>query len=160
MKQAVETAKGQMQFAKQRLEKALSNVPDDRLNWSPSPTARSPLQVAAHAAYAVTNIQSQMSGTPYHYPKTGEADDHFREMEQGFTSREQVTEYLNECCDGYVAWLDALTPDRWAGEWQLPFGLGTMPVSMALDIPAMHMEGHTAQIEYIQTIYGDRDWHL
>ena len=33
-------------------------------------------------------------------------------------------------------------------------------MSVAITLPADHMRGHIAQIEYIQTIWGDYDWHV
>lgn len=160
MQVAVEHAKGQLAYAKQRMEHAFANIPEDRLCWSPSPTARTPVQIVVHAADAVTNIQSQLNGTPFHIPTTAEADAHFLHMEKEFSTREDALRLLDERCSGYVEWLDAMTPEIFNGTMPLPFGLGAMPVSMALDVPAGHMNGHTGQLEYIQTILGDRDWHL
>jgi hypothetical protein len=33
-------------------------------------------------------------------------------------------------------------------------------MAMAITFPADHMRGHTAQIDYLQTIWGDHDWHM
>ena len=42
----------------------------------------------------------------------------------------------------------------------MPFGLEPMPVAVVITFPTFHTRSHIPQIEYIQTIYGDRDWHM
>ena len=160
MQEMINHAKAGFLQEKGRIERALANTPDDRVSWSPSPTARSIAQQVVHAAEAVKNIQTQMSGQVFEYPTPAEADVHFREQEMEFTTREQALEHLETACANYIAWLDALTPESFAGNMILPFKLGEAPISMAISFPADHMRWHTAQIEYIQTIYGDRDWYL
>jgi hypothetical protein len=160
MREAIEEGKASFLRAKDRLVRALANTPDDRLNWSPSPSARSPLHVAAHSADAIRNIHNMLDGRPFPVPTSDEADVGFREWEKQFTTREQVTALLDEVSDAYVAWLDALGPSRLDDRCQLPFGLGFAPLRMVLSAQAAHLDSHTPQIEYIQTIYGDRDWHM
>ena len=41
----------------------------------------------------------------------------------------------------------------------LPFGLGQAPLGYFMTMGAAHTQGHIPQIEYIQTLYGDHDWH-
>ena len=47
----IEHAKTDFLQAKERLCQALAATPDDRLNWAPSATARTPIQQTAHAAH-------------------------------------------------------------------------------------------------------------
>jgi hypothetical protein len=67
---------------------------------------------------------------------------------------------LHENGDAFLAWLDALSPERLSSFVQMPSVPEPLPFLVGLTFPAMQMRFHTAQIEYIQTIYGDRDWHL
>ena len=67
---------------------------------------------------------------------------------------------LDRNASAFLAWLDRVTPERLAAIVELPFGLGTAPAQSLMAAPASHTRFHAAQIEYIQTIYGDRDWHL
>jgi hypothetical protein len=160
MQEIINHAKAGFLQEQERITRALANTPDERVNWSPSPSARSIAQQVAHAGQAVNYIQTQMSGQPFEYPTPVEADAHFREFEQQFTTREKALEFLEANCAAYVAWLDALTPEQFAGNMALPFKLGEAPIAMAISFPADHMRWHISQIEYIQTIYGDRDWYL
>ena len=40
----------------------------------------------------------------------------------------------------------------------LPLELGAAPLGAILAVGALHTRTHTSQIEYVQTIYGDRNW--
>jgi len=157
---AIEQAKASFLQSKEALKGAFANTPDARVNWSPAATARTPAQQVAHAAEAIGHIQSQLAGTPLAWLTTEDMDRHFRQNELRITSREQALDLLEQNSAAYVAWLDSLAPDDLSRLAQMPFGLGHCPVSIGLTFAPDHMRWHTAQIEYMQTIYGDRDWHL
>ena len=40
-----------------------------------------------------------------------------------------------------------------------PFGMGEAPLGFMLIFPALHTNDHAAQMDYIQTCYGDRKWN-
>lgn len=156
---SIETAKAEFRRARARLEHALATTPDDRLAWSPSPTARSAVAQVAHAADAIGHIHGWLSGNPFEPSTSAAADAQFREHDDRPRSREEVLELLRLKSEAFLAWLDALTPadlDRLA---QVPFGLGDVPVREGIIFPARHTNDHAAQMEYMQTIYGDHDWH-
>ena len=159
MRETIDQAKTKFLYAKGRIEQSLRTTPDDRVNWSPSPTARTPAQQVAHAAYAVKSLNETLSGRPFAIKTTEEADRFFREWERQFTSREHVSALLEENCAAYLAWLEGLTPECLQSPVELPFSLGTIPAAMGLGFPADHLLWHAAQIDYIQTIYGDLDWY-
>lgn len=158
--ETIERAKAAYVHSKAQLCSAFANIPDERLNWSPSSTARTPIQIVAHAAEAVKFINEQLDGIPFQHKSTAEADAAFREWEGQFNSREQVIGLLEEISTRYLAWLDNLTPKRLESEVDLPFNLGTMSIASWLTAAPDHTRFHAAQLEYIQTIYSDRDWHL
>ena len=159
-REPIEQAKAEFIQTKEHLFRMLETTPDDRLTWSPSPTARCPLHVAAHAVGTVKRLQDMFDGHPFHITSMAEAQIYFRDEERQYTSREEVVSLLNKNCDAYIAWLDDLTPERLAsGIMEAPFGLGQVPLAMALKFQVLHMLGHVGQLEYIQTIYGDEVWH-
>lgn len=100
-----------------------------------------------------------LNGRPFEASSTAEADTFFREHDRQFTSREQVLGLLEENCAAYERWLDALAPEALAGTVELPFGSGRACLAEALSFAPGHTNWHTAQINYIQTIYGDHIWH-
>lgn len=154
----LETAKAELLQARDRLIALVDATPDDRLAWRPSESARSIVEVAAHCGHALGNILIQMKGTPYPIPSSGEAEIVFQEHDRQFTGRE-VVPYFAKHVDDFVAYLDALTEADLDRRTTMPFGLGEVPLRVFVFAGANHTNGHIAQIEYIQTIYGDRDWH-
>lgn len=160
MQETVDRAKAEFTQARGGLEHALANTPDDRIHWAPSDTARSPLRIAAHAAMAVGAMLGNLNGDTFAIPTTEAAERYFREAEKAYGTREEVAELLAKHSDAYFEWLDALTPERLAAEMTLPFGMGSVPTSVGIAVMPQHLAWHTAQINYVQTIYGDHDWHL
>lgn len=146
--------------ARDRLLTSLANTPDDRFSWAPSPTARSIAHQAAHIARTVKNLQVLFGGKPPNSAASAQADQAFREWEQQFTTREEVVEMLEKNCSAYLAWLDTVTPEQLERIIELPFGLGKGHLRDLLDFQISHMQWHTAQIDYIQTIYGDHNWNI
>lgn len=160
MKDRIESAKNEFLQAKGGLLHALSTTPDERLNWAPFPTARSPLHQAAHAAHSISHIHGFLDGRTFDVPTPAEADRGFREWEQAFTRRDEVVSLLESNADAFVAWLDGLDPERLSTMVTTPFGMGSVPMEIAITFPTLHTRWHHAQLDYIQTAYGDRDWHM
>ena len=145
--------------AKQRMTNCLANVPDEHINWSPSPTSRTPVEQVAHSAGAVKMIHDTLMGDMFAVPTSAEADIGFRSWEARFRSRKDVTRLLERYSEDYVNWLQTLEANDLTKMIEMPFGMGQVPLSLAITFPAAHMNEHSAQIDYIQTIHGDRDWH-
>lgn len=160
LSEAVESAKSSFVQAKDRLVHGLNTTGEDRLNWSPAPTARTPIQIVAHAALAVKHIHEQLDGQPFPFPTTADAELYFRDWEKSFTTREEVLALLEAHGSAYLEWLDDLTPEQFAGHMIMPFGLGKMPIPSALGAQVQHLTWHAAQLDYVQTTYGDRLWHI
>lgn len=153
-------AKDKFALAKGGLLRALATTPDDRLSWAPSATARSVIQQVAHAAWAITSITETLDGRTFQAESTAAAEASFREWERQFSGREEVEALFIENSAAYEAWLDSLAPERLDETVTMPFGLGTVPLGAVVEVAADHTNWHTAQINYIQTIYGDHDWYL
>jgi hypothetical protein len=143
---------------KNRLIKVLAMTPDDKINWSPSPTARTPLQQVAHVALSIKGMQGMCNGEVMDFSNIAAVDAEWREAEKAFATREQVLALLEANSDAYIAWLDSLTPEQVASTLELP--IGPHPLAEAITWVVDHTRSHTSQIEYIQTIYGDLDWHM
>ncbi|MCB0825610.1 MAG: DinB family protein [Armatimonadetes bacterium] len=156
----IETTKRELIQAKDRMLSLLASTPDDKLNWKPSPTSRSILEVVAHTAHALKNIRIQMSGTPFPISTSAQAQAEFHHHDKAFDTREKAEHYLVEAVEEYIAFLDTLTESDLERLEEMPFGLGPAPLSAFIPAGYMHTMGHNAQIEYIQTIYGDEDWHF
>ncbi len=154
----IEAVKAEFGRAKERMTRALANTPDDKLNWSPSSTARTPIEQVAHAALSIKGMQDWFSGVPFPFSDMQELDSWLRVKEKEFKTRDQALGLLEDNSNEYVSWLDNLTPEQI--DSTLHTGFGDYPMAVAVTFVADHIRGHTAQIEYIQTIYGDHDWHI
>jgi hypothetical protein len=160
MNQEIQESRANFTAAKDRLTQAFATTSDDRINWSPSATARTPVHLVAHAAGAVKNLHNTLDGRTFPAPNPAVADKEFLEWEQQFSTREQVLEVLEKNSRAYLEWLDALDPERLDTMVKMPFGFGELPMRLVLTFQAFHMQDHTSQLVYLQTIYGDRDWHI
>ena len=155
----IQEAKQVFEMAVERIQRILASTPDERLHWSPSPTARTPLAQVVHAANSIRHIHAAMMGKRYETPTREEADAEFLALEKSVTRREEALEMLRENSAAYLQWLDQLSPDRLADPVPLPFDLGEAPLEFMLMMPAWHTNDHAAQMDYIQTCYGNRTWN-
>ncbi len=149
---------GEMEQVKSLFLRSLEKTPDDKLDWSPSSTARTPLQLVAHSAYSLGFIREMLAGTPYGAATTEQADREFLEMDSGVHTREEAVNLFTEKCDAMIDYLKGLSVDDLARMVDLPFKMGQAPMSYMVSIPALHTRTHLSQLEYVQTIYGDRTW--
>jgi hypothetical protein len=158
MEDIISQAKAEFIRSKERMARTLATTPDDKINASPSPTARTPIQLVAHGALGISGIQGMLVGKPFPYASVAEADTAFRNAEKEYTTREQVLGLLEQNSAEYLTWLDTLTPEQLGSTLQT--SVGSFPMAAAITFPADHLRGHAAQIDYLQTIYGDHDWHM
>lgn len=156
----IDTTKRELLESKGRLFQLFETTPDDKLNWRPSPNSRSILEIGAHIGWSLGCITEQMQGTPYTVPQSALADASFREHDRQFTTRAQVTDYLTKQFQVYSDFLDSLSDSDLDRMTKMPFGLGEIPLRHFLGAGERHTFGHIGQIEYIQTMYGDFDWHF
>lgn len=159
MEDIISQTKAQFVRTKERMAHALATTPNDKLQWSPSATARTPLQQVAHGAMSISGIQGMLVGKPFPYADTAEYDTVLRVAEKEFATREQVLGLLEQTSSEYLAWLDTLTPEQFASTVHPPFG-SPVPMAIGITFPVYHLSSHIAQMDYIQTIYGDHDWHM
>jgi len=157
MEDIVSQTKANYQRNKDKLAMLLSKTPDDKLNWAPSATARSAVQLVAHCADAVRNIHSMLEGKPFEFNGTVELDSRLRESDRRYTSREEVSALLDQNSTAFLDFLDRLKPEQL--DVIVTNFAGQFPMSVGIAFPGNHMEGHIAQLEYLQTIWGDVDWY-
>jgi hypothetical protein len=158
MEQAVNLAIQEANQLNERLLRNLAKTPDDRLNWSPTTTARTPLQLVAHCAFSMGFITTMLKGTPYPAKTTAQADGEFLELERDITTREQALSLWESRFKQYMMFLSSLQPEQMDTLVTLPFEMGALPMHYMAGMGAVHTREHVAQLEYLQTIYGDRDW--
>jgi hypothetical protein len=159
MDSAIAQAKDTIKRGHERVLKTLAATPDDKLDWSPSSTSKSPIGIANHAAQTNFFFAKVFQGEPL--PTMGsleEADRLMQSASSGIRTREQAVQSLNDSVAAVLAGLDHLGPEDMAKDIPLPFA--TMPMGFLIFIPGMHMGNHAAQIDYVQTIWGDMENHF
>ncbi len=158
MRETVEAAKAEFLRAKGRVTSALASTPDDKINWSPSSTARTPIEEVVHSALSIKGMQGWLDGNPFPFESMKALDDYSRSREAEFKTRESALELLETHSNEFISWLDGLSDEKVASTFSTP--MGDFPMASAITFPADHLRAHASQMDYIQTIYGDREWHM
>jgi len=154
----IEGAKGFAQSTKDRLLHIYSFVPADKVHYKPAETSKSALEILAHVAIAnkafAMIIKRQMSNA-------GSAEEIFAKLgaeEKQLTTDFQVKATLEETHTLVINALDALTDEDVFSQVETPVMNG--PMTFFMNLPGIHYTGHCGQIEYLQTIWGDLDYHF
>jgi len=157
MQELIGQAKQTLVMSKDRFLRTFSFVPDDKLTWSPSPTAKSALQIAAHVGLSNQGMGGLISGQKFAF---GSMEEMFRFMdgeEKKVQSRDEAVRLIEQGTNTALAALDTVTPERLAGDAGLPM---PMPLSQFVMLLGAHVASHAAQIDYLQTTWGDRENHF
>jgi hypothetical protein len=152
-------AKEAAQQGKTELLKTFEFVPDDKLTWSPSPSARTALWMVAHCGAANRAFATILRGEAL--PISDDPEEAAAQVRNGgrdVMSREAAVRLVEESTAEVLAALDTVTAERLASSPDTP--LGPLPFSVWMAIPGQHMSGHTRQLEYLQTIWGDLEDHV
>jgi hypothetical protein len=137
-----------------------ATVPDDKLNWSPTPTSKSAMRIAAHTAlYAgrfarmIRERELPGSGNLAERKAKQKAD------EIAITTREEVESIFRKGTAEVVAALDTVPPEDFGKSLDSGFGW-SMPMLMLMAMPSSHVSSHTGQINYLQTCWDDQEVHF
>jgi hypothetical protein len=133
-----------------------SFVPDERLDWRPTFTAKSALQVAAHAALYAGRFARMIGDRSL--PIIEDESVWLAQVEKeeaAVTSRTQMEAIFRSGTHEVLAALDGLTAEDVA--LTLDSGQGwSMPMTFLMGLPGWHATLHTGQIDYLQTCWGDQ----
>jgi len=144
--------------AKARLLGTFAYVPDDKLHWSPSETARTPLWMVAHCGMANHAFAAAIRGEDLPLAADPqEAARQIRNAGRDIATREEAVRLLEDSTAEVIRALGTVTPERLGSHTQSPFG--PVPLTVWVDLPAVHMDGHAHQLDYLQTIWGDLEDH-
>jgi len=158
MTDLVQHAKGLADSARDALLKTLMSVPDEKLTWSPSATARSALGIAAHAGVSNRAFAGIIRGKGMPDLPMDELVQQMVAAEAAITSREQAVGLIQQTTAAVHAALDALTPELVSSLVETP--MMTQPMTLFMVLPGIHMYAHAAQIDYVETVWGDMESHI
>ena len=140
--------------------KVFSFVPDDKLTWTPTPTAKSAIRIAAHTALYAGRFARMINDRKL--PSSDNLAEWLAQVnaeEAAITSRIEMESVFRKGTDEVIAALDSLTPEAIGSS--LDSGLGwSMPMTRLMNLPGWHATLHAGQIDYLQTCWGDLEVHF
>ena len=133
-----------------------SYIPDDRLNWTPTPSAKSPLRVAAHTALYASRFAKMIRDRQLPQPENLEEWLAQRNAEEvAVATREEMIQIFHAGTQEVLEVLDSLTEAD--VEMNLESGQGwSIPMRQLMVMPGWHATLHTGQIDYLQTCWDDQ----
>jgi len=138
----------------------LSFVPDDKLTWTPAPTAKSAIRIAAHTAlYAARFARMIREGKLPGSDGLAERWAKQAAAEVAITSRAEMESIFRKGTDEVLVALDSVPPEMIGASLDSGFGW-SMPMSLLMNMPSLHAMSHAAQIDYLQTCWGDQEVHF
>jgi len=155
---AVGQAKQYIGMAKDRLLKTLSFVPDDKLNWTPASGAKSALRVAAHCGCSNAAFLMIVKGEKMPEMPREEMLSYMEASETAISTREDAIALIESSTDTFLSQLDTLTAEQ--VDSIVPTPMFTAPMAFWMNLPGRHMDNHASQIDYLQTCWGDQEWHI
>ena len=160
MESLVASCKESAMWGMEHFLKVFSFVPDDKLTWTPAPTAKSAIRIAAHTALYAGRFARMISDRKL--PASDNLTEWLAQVnaeEAAVTSRTEIESIFRKGTDEVIAALDSLTPE--AIGTSLDSGLGwSMPMTFLMNLPGIHAMDHTGQIDYLQTCWDDQEVHF
>ena len=137
-----------------------SYVPDDKLTWIATPTAKSAIRIAAHTALYAGRFAKMINDRKL--PSVENLDEWLAERnaeEIAISSRTEMETVFRKGTQEVLAALDALPPELIGTT--LDSGLGfSMPMTDLMKLPGWHATLHAGQIDFLQTCWDDQKVHL
>ena len=137
-----------------------SFVPDDKLTWTPTPTAKSALRIAAHTALYAGRFARMIEARqlPAHDNLTAWLAQ--REAEElAITGRDQIEPIFRKGTEEVVAALDSLTLEEMESTLDSGFGW-SVPMTWLMNLPGVHATLHAGQIDFLQTCWDDQEVYV
>ncbi len=138
------------------LERTVAAVPEGKLSWKPLDNGRSVLDLLGDAAQAPALCSAMLSGTGEYGPEV------FKRMaqERAAWTRDEALQQLKANTAQLIEAINGLPEEKLDEPTTLPIGGGmTLPLGVWLLMAYRSFMSRTAQINYIQTLYGDFDSH-
>lgn len=138
----------------------LSHVPEDKLDWTPGGAAKPARRIAAHTAIYAGNFAEMMR------ERKLPGGDRLQEWLAGIEAAELALTDLTEMerlfrqnTELVLAALDSLGPEEIAMRL-VSSPEFSIPMTYLMYLPGMHAYSHTAQLDYLQTCWGDQVVHF
>jgi|GEM_PF-278499 len=148
---AIDQWKVGAQRALARIKDTFDHVPDDKLNWTPSETAKTPLAIFAHACVSNQHFAGVLRNEPMPEGGLPQVFEELGRKQAGITTREQANLVYENSTRECMEAIANLKPSDLIGNDTKAF---------LLTLIARHTDSHAAQIDFLQTCWGDLEDHL
>ncbi|MBV9467949.1 MAG: DinB family protein [Abitibacteriaceae bacterium] len=138
------------------LERTAKAVPEDKLNWKPLDNGRTVLDLLGDAAQAPALCTGMLRGNIQYGPEL------FKRMaqERATWTREEALNHLAENTRQLIEEIKTFPDEKLDEPLTLPMGGGmTLAWGVWILMAYRSFMSRTAQINYIQTLYGDFESH-
>lgn len=137
-----------------------AHVPDDKLLWTPTPTAKSALRIAAHTALYAGRFAKMIADR--RLPAVESLDSWLAERnaeEEAITDRVSMESVFRAGTEEVLMALSGLTDSDL--DLVLDSGQGwTISMSRVIQFPGWHATVHAGQIDFLQTCWGDQEIYV
>lgn len=149
---------GMIATGQKSLVSTFQAVPDDKLNWKPLDNGRHALDLFSEAAQT-TGMIAQVAQTQGEYKPTRELFGQMREERADWT-KEIAQQQMDANFESLSAAINALSDEDLSKPITMPIGGGmTLPLAGWIMMAYRTYVSRFAQINYIQTLYGDFESH-
>ena len=147
-----------LQTGEQGLTRTFDAVPDDKLDWKPLDQGRCALDAYGEAAQTC-NLAAQIAQSKGDFKPSREM---FAKLaaERANWNKADATNAMNAASTALHAALENLSDEDLSAPTHMPIGGGmTMPLGAWIMMAYRSFISRFAQINYIQTLYGDTESH-
>ena len=142
----IELIAGQLDWANKNICNNIDFIPDDKMNWKPAPTSKSPLEIVEHMTGTLNTMTSGLKGEPEKNLQTA-------------TTKAEAKALINQMITDHVSYIKTLSDEQLAGTTTYE-KLGEFPTIMAAGLPVIECINHHGQFTYVETLLGDDESHL
>ena len=151
-------AVGFAEAGKGRFLKTFGAVGDDKLNYTPATSAKTPIQIGAHIAVSNNGYARMIEGSDEKIPELAIAIKMMQRAEAKIDTGEKVVAAIEESHARLMTAINGLTAETFESTVSSPFG--ETAIAELIFYPGTHYHSHASQVDYVQTCYGDQEFHM
>lgn len=147
-----------IELGRDELVRTARAVPDDKLEWKPLDNGRTVLDLIAEAAQTPVLVTRLLESNGEEQPSYEKYQ--ALQFEAADWTRDECLEKLRSNTDAVIAAIRAAPAEKLEEPLHLEIGGGmTLPLGVWILMTYRTFMSRTAQINYIQTLYGDFETH-
>lgn len=144
----VELCRAQMAYAHARMVATFSAVPEDRIRWSPTHSAKSALQIVSHCVDANRQVALALRG------KKAPVGPDWNFV---LANKEEALGELSRSVAEFDSALAEMTSELFETTTETP--AGHEPMAAIMHFMGWHLAEHAGQIDFLQTCWDDQESH-